>query len=43
MNLIDLVKISKASERAIPDNMHAAGASTSISHTCHVIRDKLLR
>lgn len=34
-NLIDRVKTSKAAERAIPDMMHAAGASTSISRTCN--------
>lgn len=33
-NLIDRVKTSKAWERAIPDIMHAAGASTSIRRTC---------
>nr|GME03429.1 hypothetical protein Iba_scaffold686CG0720 [Ipomoea batatas] len=32
-NLIDRVKTSKAWERAIPDIMHAAGASTSIRRT----------
>jgi hypothetical protein len=32
-NLIDRVKTLKASERAIPDMMHAAGASTSIRRT----------
>lgn len=35
-NLIDRVKTSKASERAIPDMMQAAGASTSISRTCDI-------
>lgn len=35
-NLIDCVKTSKASERAIPDKMQAAGASTSIRRTYYV-------
>lgn len=38
-NLIDRVKTSKAWERAIPDIMHAAGASTSIRRTCTFSRE----
>jgi hypothetical protein len=37
-SLIDLVKTSKAWERAIPDKMQAAGASTSIRRTWYLIR-----